>query len=312
MRVLLLLLVIGLTGCAQTGERIFELGLRIERERAGVAARVVETDGYQLAYLERPGEGDTLVLLHGFASEKDAWIRFIRFIPKEYRVLAFDLPGHGGSSKRANETYDVDYIVARLAEALDSAGETRFHIAGNSLGGMVALLYAHQNPDRVVSLGLFDAAGVDPPQVSVFERMLEEGENPLIVDSREDFDRLMALVFEDPPLMPWPVGMVLTQRYIERAAFHEKMWQDIWTRRREVTGLLTQVDLPVFILWGEEDRILDPSSVEVFVRRLPRAEVHMMMETGHSPMIERPWRSAGLYRDFVRRSGQGSNGSGDG
>jgi abhydrolase domain-containing protein 6 len=158
----------------------------------------------------------------------------------------------------------------------------------------------------VATLGLFNAAGVLPPGESEFERLLARGDNPLIVDSRADFERLMALVFEDEPLMPWPVARVLTRRFIERAAFNEKIWQDIWARRTEVTGLLPDVEPPVLIVWGERDHILDVSSIDVFARWLPRSEVHVLMDTGHSPMLERPWRSAGLYRSFLARHADGN------
>lgn len=306
-----------LAGCtrAPVDEQVFEMGLRVERERAGFDAKWVDIDGYRLAYLERPADGETIVLLHGFASEKDAWTRFARHIPDHYRVIAVDLPGHGDSSRRIDEIHDVPYLVARLAQGLDAMGVGRFHIAGNSLGGMAALLYAHAHPDRVLTLGLFAAAGVDPPDESAFERMLAEGRNPLIVDDRDSFDALMDMVFEEAPLMPWPVGTVLARRFEERAWFHEKMWHDIWSRREEVTGLLPAIPMPTLVLWGDSDRILDPSSVEVFARWLPRAEVAVLLATGHSPMIERPSRSAEVYLGFldrVRRSGPGSDGSADG
>jgi pimeloyl-ACP methyl ester carboxylesterase len=64
---------------------------------------------------------------------------------------------------------------------------------------------------------------------------------------------------------------------------------------------LDEVATPVFIIWGEADQILHPSSVEVFVRHLPDAEVYLFEDTGHSPMIERAGRAGGLYREFLER-----------
>lgn len=314
-RLIPLAAVAALTACSPgpLDERVFDLGLEFARARAGFELHAVEFDGYRLAYLERPADGETIVLLHGFASEKDAWTRFVRHIPDRYRVISIDLPGHGDSARRTDEIHDVPYLVARLAQGFDAIGLERFHIAGNSLGGMAALLYAHGHPDRVLTLGLFSAAGVDPPRESEFEQMLATGENPLIVESRSDFEALLALVFEDPPPIPWPVGAVLARRFAARAEFHEKMWHDIWSRRAEVTGLLPAVDIPTFVLWGDSDRILDLSSIDVFARGLPQAEFEVMLGTGHSPMVERPADAAALYLDFlVRRSGRESGGSGGG
>jgi pimeloyl-ACP methyl ester carboxylesterase len=311
MRVVAAVLLALVAACDRTplDERVFEMGLQVERERAGFERKEVEFDGFRLAYLERPADGETVVLLHGFASEKDAWTRFARHMPREYRVIAVDLPGHGESTRRMEDIHDVPYLVARLAQGFDAMGLERFHIAGNSLGGMAAVLYAHDHPERVLTLGLFAAAGVRPSGESEFERMLQRGENPLIVDSREEFDRLMDLVFEERPPMPWPIGEVLERRYAERAAFHEKMWEDIWGRAEVLTGLLPDVSSPTLVVWGDSDRILHPSSLEVFARWLPRAEFEVMLHTGHSPMIERPSRSAAIYVDFLRRSGRESAGS---
>lgn len=312
--VAVLLAAVFLAACGEkpADQRVFELGLELARERAGLEWKEIESDGYRLAYLERAADGDTVVLLHGFASEKDSWTRFVRHLPDHYRVIALDLPGHGESTRRPDEVHDVPYLVMRLADGLDALGVERFHLAGNSLGGMVAVLYAHAHPDRVVTLGLFSAAGVDPPRESPFERMVAAGDNPLIVESRADFDALLELVFVDPPPTPWPVGRVLARRFAARADFHEKMWRDIWSRRALVTGLLPEIAAPAFVLWGDSDRILDLSSIEVFARGLPRAEFHVMPETGHSPMVERPNEAAALYLDFLRRSGRGSGGSAGG
>lgn len=300
-RAVLLVVVALLAGCSQVEEAVFERGLALERARGGFVAGEVEVDGHPVAYIERPGPGATIVLLHGFASEKDVWLRFAQFIPDDYRVIAFDLPGHGTSARRDGVTHDVPYLADTIGAAIDALTDEPVHIGGNSLGGIVALLYAHDHPEQVVTLGLFAAAGVDTPQTSEFERLLESGDNPLIVESRADFERVVGLVFAEPPLMPWPVGPVLTRRFIERSEFHHKVWDDIWSRRREITALLGEVATPVFIIWGEADQVLHPSSVDVFVRHLPDAEVYLFEDTGHSPMVERAGRAGGLYREFLER-----------
>lgn len=300
-KAVVVLLASALAACQPLENRIYAFGLDVERHRAGFELKSVDFGDYRLSYLERPGDGATVVLLHGFASEKDAWLRFVRYMPDDHRILAFDLPGHGDSTRRPIDVYDVPYMTAQIARALDELGIERAHVAGNSLGGAVALVYTLTHPGRVSTLGLFDAAGVDTPATSEFERLLETGDNPLIVESEADFDRLMRLVFEHPPPTPWPVEQVLLRRFVERSDFHEKMWADIWTRRREITGLLGQVEQSVIIIWGEADRILDPSGAAVFARHLRSAEVYLLQDTGHSPMIERPRRTAALYHDFLSR-----------
>lgn len=285
-----------LGGCVTIENSVFNAGLKVMRNRSGVEPGMLE---HGTAYLERSAGHETVVLLHGFASEKDTWLRFVRHLPKEYRVIALDLPGHGESARRYDRSYDVDSMAARVALALDELAPERFHLVGNSLGGMVAMIYALNHPQRVNSLGLFDAAGVYPESPSDFQELLEQGENPLLVSSADEFDRLVDLVFVDRPAVPWPVRPVLIRRMRDGVAFHRKMWGDIWSARRNLAPELSQIHAPVFLLWGDGDRILDVSSVRVFERYLPRVSTVIMEDCGHSPMVERPKEAAAHYARFL-------------
>lgn len=302
-----------LTGCASVEDALFDAAVAVERQRAGLDARRITVDGREYAYLERAGDGDTLVLLHGFASQKDVWIRFVRHLPDDYRVIVPDLPGHGDSARDPGAVHDAPFLAAGVGRVLDALGVERYHLAGNSLGGMVAVLLAHRRGAQVRTLVLIDAAGVQPPRQSEFERLIAAGDNPLIVDSRAELARMVELVFVEPPPMPWPAARVLTRRFAARKPFTEKLWRDIWGRRELVTPLLPGIAAPTLVVWGEQDRILDVSSVAVFEAGLPDAEVVRLARTGHSPMLERPRDTARLVADFLlTRSGRGSGGSAGG
>ena len=66
-----------------------------ERSKSDLKPGIVQIQGQTMAYLERAGKGETIVLIHGFTGNKDHWTRFVRYLPEDYRVLAFDMPGHG-------------------------------------------------------------------------------------------------------------------------------------------------------------------------------------------------------------------------
>lgn len=285
-----------LGGCVVIQNSVYNAGLKVMRHRSGVEPGLLE---HGTAYLERSEGEETVVLLHGFASEKDTWLRFVRHLPKQYKVIALDLPGHGQSIRRYDRSYDVDSMAVSIGAALDELAPERFHLVGNSLGGMVAMIYALENPHRIYSLGLFDAAGVYPESPSVFQELLAQGENPLLVSSADEFDRLVDLVFVDRPRVPWPVRPVLVRRMRNDVAFSRKMWGDIWSQRRDLAPELSQIHAPVFLLWGDGDRILDVSSVRVFERHLPRVSTVIMEECGHSPMAERPREAAAHYARFL-------------
>ena len=112
-----LLLLTFLSSCASVQESMFDAGISTERLLSGMDEAYVSVQGQKIAYLERQGSGETIVLLHGFGANKDNWVRFTRSLPKEYRVIAFDLPGHGDSSKENDKAYTIDFITLGICRS---------------------------------------------------------------------------------------------------------------------------------------------------------------------------------------------------
>jgi len=292
-----------LTGCAPLQQTLFDAGLRAERRAADLTAREVNTPVGEIAYLERNGRGTPVVLLHGFGASSTHWVRFVPHLPDSMRVLALDLPGHGASAFDSTRTYDVATLAAGVTAALDALDVGRVHLAGNSLGGLVATRIALDQPDRVASLFLLDPAGVEPPEPSPFRASLAEGENPLIPTTEAGYDSLTTLAFNDPPDLPWPAGEVLAREYAERAPQNRQIWRDINNPPLIVTDELPRLAMPVLLLFGADDRIIDPSSAEVWKEHVPGIRVVVLPDVGHAPMLEVPRTTARYYRDFRRQIG---------
>lgn len=172
------------------------------------------------------------------------------------------------------------------------------------MGGFVSVLYSTGNPDHVLSLCLIDPAGAASPQPSDIQLAIDRGENPLVPKSREDFDTLMAYGFHDRPFIPWPINNVLADRYIERSAFNEKMWNDIHFHWKDVVPYLGSLQMPVFLIWGDKDRVLHVSSVSVYQRHIPQVETVILKDCGHVPMLELPKITAGHYTGFLEKCSQ--------
>lgn len=299
----LLLSLLLLTGCTSVQHVLYDAGLRAERRGAGLEAGTVETqEAGEIAYLEREGSGTPIVLLHGFGANKTHWVRFVPLLPDSLPVLALDLPGHGESTFDPAATYDVPALVDGVAAALEALGVGRFHLAGNSLGGLVATRLALDHPERVVTLFLLDPAGVEPPEPSPFREALARSENPLIPSTASGYDSLMALAFNDQPDLPWPAGEVIAREYAERAPQNRKIWRDINSPPMLVTKDLPHLSMPVFLLFGADDRIIDPSSAYVWAERVPDIRVVLLPDTGHAPMLEKPRTTARFYLDFLRHA----------
>ena len=112
-----------------------------------VEERRIEADGLPIRYLEA-GKGPPLVLLHALGESSLDWQWVLPALARTNRVYAPDLPGSGGSGKPATD-YSPAFFARSVAAYLDALGVERAAVAGNSLGGLVALRLALSEPERV-------------------------------------------------------------------------------------------------------------------------------------------------------------------
>ena len=271
----------------------------VERQLAGLTPRTVNVDGLTLHYYEGgPADAPTLLMIHGFGANRDNWLRFARHF-KDYRVIALDLPGFGESSKP-----DIDYDVASQTERVHAfaktLGLTRLHLIGNSMGGHIAALYAARHPEQVLSVALLDNAGVTSPRKSEMFAMIERGEpNPLVVRRAEDFDALMRFVFVNPPPLPESLKRHFAEQSMANQTIYDKIFRQLRERYVPLEPELPKIQVPTLLLWGEQDRVLDVSSIEVMKPLLKQPSVVIMPDCGHAPMIERPEETARHYQAFL-------------
>ncbi len=116
------------------------------------------------------GAGETLVLLHGIGSYRGAWDPVVPALAAQFDVLAVDLPGFGESPPLpAGQEPTPAALAAAVAGLLDELGIDRPHVAGNSLGGWVALELAAQRP--LASVALLSPAGLWPDRTPRYARL---------------------------------------------------------------------------------------------------------------------------------------------
>lgn len=272
----------------------------VERQRAGLTAKEIQIDGLNIHYYEGgPANAETILMLHGFGANRDNWLRFSRYLTDRYHVIAPDLPGFGDSSK-PSASYDVASQAERISALIKTLGIRQLHLVGNSMGGHIAALYAARHPDGVLSLALLDNAGITSPVKSEMFQRIERGEpNPLVVRKPEDFDALMHFVFVTPPQLPES----LKRHFAEQSLANRTHYDQIFAQLREhyvpLEPELPKIQAPTLLLWGDKDRVLDVSSIEVMKPLLKHPSVVIMEKCGHAPMIERPEETAHHYLSFL-------------
>lgn len=249
---------------------------------------------YGIAYT-RSGDGPSLVLLHGLGSSRGAWAPVVGELARSHTVYALDLPGFGDSAPLPGRDSSTP---ARLAEAVDEAlaelGVEAPHLAGNSLGGWVALELAHVR--RLSSLTLLAPAGLwrkgQPTYctVSLFLTWLacRFAAPALISLSRWATGR--RLFFWQVFAQPEQLTRDDVRRHVAAMAGSAGFMPTLRTIRTLRYRAYTTIAGPVTVAFGSADRILLARQSR-FVDQLPPQTRHLTIaEAGHVPMSDAPHR----------------------
>ncbi|TGK48047.1 alpha/beta fold hydrolase [Leptospira bouyouniensis] len=293
-----LLILVTVFGCASG---LHKTGISIERYRSNLETKSVVVEDLVWKYTEKPGDGETLLVVHGFGGDKDHWTRFSRHLPKNIRVIAPDLPGFGESSKPEGISYTQESQAIRLQKFTETLGLTKFHIAGNSMGGGIAGIFAAKFPKQVKSLILFDNAGIKSPVPSEMQTIELSGkESPLLVKDTEDFDRLLRFTFVKPPYLPSFLKSYFAEKSVANREWNAHILKQIRKEGYVLESKLDQIEAPCLTIWGKEDKVIHYSVMEVLKNKLKtKLETVLLENMGHAPMIEDPQLSAKLVQDWI-------------
>jgi pimeloyl-ACP methyl ester carboxylesterase len=265
------------------------------RKWGRLTAKSIVVDGVNWPYLEGgPPEGDTVVMVHGFAGDKDNWSLYAHFFTRRFRVIAPDLPGFGQNVRNADWDYRGAAQTERLRAFLERMRIDKFHLTGNSMGGYIALNYALHYPERVKTLTLIDNAGVTSRNKSELELAIDEGRNPLVAKTLDEFDGLLNFVMQKR--IPSPAFMMRAMFAVQRRHY-ELLDRIFWAFADEalqhnLTERLGDVVMPTLIIWGRHDRLIDVSCAEAMAAAIPDNRLVILEDVGHVPMIESPAEAA--------------------
>jgi len=279
-------------------ESVFKLAIDAQRRSADLVKKEVQVDDHRIVYLEG-GKGETVVLLHGFGGNKDHWTAFAKYL-KGYHLVIPDVPGFGESSQVPTDSYTVENQVGRIARFVEVLKLDKFHVAGNSLGGALTATYGAKHPEKVLTLALMDTAGAPSQNKSELVMQLEKGNNLLLGNNAEDFDKLMVLIFVKRPTVPTSFRKIMLADWIAHTEFSKKIWNDSLPLQFSLAPILPLIQVPVLIIWGDQDKLLDVGGVAFLEKNLKKSRTVIMKDMGHCPMIERPEETATVYMSFLK------------
>ena len=276
---------------------VLSIALDMEHWRAGLVKRQVTlSDGMRISYLEG-GRGDDLILLHGFGADKDNFLRIAPFLEPSYHVIVPDLLGFGDSSHPVDADYSPSAQAERMREFTKALGIGSVDVGGSSMGGHIALAWAAAHPREVRSLWLLDPGGLwSAPESEVMRSIRESGKNPLLVSSIEDYKALLKLAMNQPPAIPPFLEEIMARQRIANRPLEERIQKQMRAESMEsrIAGLMTST----LVVFGADDRIVNPETAQLLKKLLPRAHVVIMPGVGHLPAIEEPRHAASDYIRF--------------
>ena len=267
---------------------------------AGLERREVQVDDHHWVYLEG-GKGETILFVHGFGAEKDRWGTFLPALSKSYRLIVPDLPGFGENSRIASAKFDIPSQVRRLSKFVEAIGLNRFHVVGISMGGYISAYYASENPEKVKSLCLIDAAGVDSRVHSdLWRQYRKSGKIPFLYRTTDEFNDLMRVLFYRPPWLPGRLKDYIAQQGDLDYGFREKILREMVEGGMNLLeSRLPEIQAKTLIIWGANDRIVHVSSVEKFQEGLRDCSTVILEKCGHIPYFEKAKETRRAYRDFL-------------
>jgi len=249
----------------------------------------VEVAGCRI-HLRRGGSGEPLLFLHG-ASGAPAILPFMEELAQRFDVLVPEHPGYGLSDEPQwlDNIHDAAYFYLDFLKHLRLDGLT---VVGSSIGGWIAMEMAVRDTSRIKSLVLVSPAGISAPGVQPADIFLLPPEE---VVRRLFHDPKLAQARLAEPMTPEALDISIKNRHTTARLAWEPRLHD-----PHLAKWLHRIDVPVQIIWGEEDRILPVQVVDTYRELMPRAQVAIVKGAGHLPHAEKPEEFCDLVLRFLR------------
>jgi pimeloyl-ACP methyl ester carboxylesterase len=272
---------------------------------------VVSANGLDIFY-EARGHGEAILLIAGFGCDLSIWSQVVPHLSSGHRVIVFDNRGMGRTVAPDGPS-SIRQMASDTAALIAALGLGRVHVAGHSMGGMIAQELALQYPEVIASLMLLSTcAGLDERGRAIIRAW---GELPRLLDVRTT-TRL---------IMPW----IYTNAFYERPGAVEQVQKALVTNPYPPTpqavqaqsqaivewesySRLSAINHPTLVLVGREDILLPVAFAESLAQGIRGAELLVLQNTGHGIPVESPAQLAEAMRNWLAQQQQTQGGKATG
>jgi membrane protein DedA with SNARE-associated domain/pimeloyl-ACP methyl ester carboxylesterase len=249
--------------------------------------RMVAVGQMRIAHTDSGGDGPVILLLHGAPYLRSLFGGIEPALAAHARVIAPDLPGFGGSTRRVGD-YSSETQARHVLEFLDALDVGRVHVVAHGQGAAVALHLAERAPERVASLTMLSAAGVEELELLGDYRL-----------NRALYGAQWAAVWLAGQLLP---HFGLLERLPVDLAYARALWD---SDPRPLRGMLERYAGPMLILHGTRDGLVPPAAAQEHYRIVPQSGLEWF-DGGHLLVMRRAEALAGRITAFVQQVERGA------
>jgi len=291
---------------------LYEKIIHFMRRQAKVEAHTMIVDGYTIAYLESKNRSNkkTLILQHGNNDEKDTWLMLASALKERYHLIMIDLLGCGDSSLPMEFDYSTasqaDFLHKAITQLTQEKGIKSFSLAGQSLGGGLAILLANRLP--IEKLILIDAMGLTIKTSKFIEDGIKIGEIDklpwLNIESKEQLRSFAKDAYYKAPYMP----SFILEHFVEKkkplADLEKKKFSFMVDEKMfpidDFTQEISQIKPETLIVWGEEDQGINVANAYKMDELIDNSTLKIYPKCGHMLHSEKPKELARDIVDFLR------------
>lgn len=269
-----------------------------------------------------PAHGPPVILVHGLGSDHTQWLETIEDLSREFRVIAYDLLGHGDSDRQRWSDHSMESMAEDLEDVMTLAGDRKVVVVGHSMGGMIALTWCGMNPrkvqDRLAGMVLVHTTPRNPFETMAPVPLHRVLQKPVI----EPLLRLTTFVAPVVALMNrlsywngsthWNNELSLfagreTREQLDRTArlatrmdtASHARFSRAMTRYDAMEALRT-IDLPTLVVAADKDGVTVPDASETIAERIRGAEYALLAPAKHMGFLEQREQFGEAVETFAR------------
>jgi pimeloyl-ACP methyl ester carboxylesterase len=245
-------------------------------------------------FSRKQGKGNPVLLIHGFCETHEIWNDFAKALAESFEVFSIDLPGFG-ESPLPPTPFSIHEIGGTILTWINQSNIRSPFLVGHSLGGYLALSMAEQAQQKISGLCLFHSTPYPDNDEKksnrnrVIEFVRKNGVDPFV-------DTFVPGLFNDKkhPAIPG-VYKIARKTSQETLLAYSSAMRD----RPSSIEFLRKIEKPVLTLAGQKDSIVMAETALEYGRLAKRSAVHILENTGHMGMLERPEEATRILSDFI-------------